>query len=51
MYDWLKQYEALWTHQVDRIKQRAERMQREADARKDAPPEPSGPGPRVARDA
>lgn len=29
MYDWLKKYESLWTGQLDRIKQRAERLQRE----------------------
>lgn len=30
MYDWLKQYDRLWTNQLDRIKQRAERAQRAA---------------------
>jgi DNA-binding transcriptional ArsR family regulator len=30
MYDWLKQYERLWTHQLDRIKQRAEHLQQQA---------------------
>ncbi|MDX9912057.1 MAG: metalloregulator ArsR/SmtB family transcription factor [Phycisphaerales bacterium] len=30
MFDWLKQYEQFWTHQLDRIKERAERKQREA---------------------
>jgi DNA-binding transcriptional ArsR family regulator len=29
MYDWLKTHERFWTHQLDRVKQRAERMQRE----------------------
>jgi len=29
MYDWLKYYERFWTHQVDRIKQRAERIAKE----------------------
>lgn len=33
MYDWLKQYEQMWTHQLDRIKQRAENMQRDAASR------------------
>jgi DNA-binding transcriptional ArsR family regulator len=29
MYDWLKSYEQFWTHQTDRIKERAERKARE----------------------
>src|SRR5262245_51195523 len=29
MYDWVKTYERFWTHQMDRIKQRAERLARE----------------------
>jgi DNA-binding transcriptional ArsR family regulator len=29
MYDWIKRYERFWSHQLDRIKQRAERMARE----------------------
>lgn len=33
MHDWIKQYERLWTNQLDRVKERAERLQREADAR------------------
>lgn len=36
MYDWLKQYESLWTHQLDRIKQRAERLQREGKSKRDS---------------
>jgi DNA-binding transcriptional ArsR family regulator len=32
MHDWLSMFEAMWTHQLDRIQQRAERMQREAKA-------------------
>lgn len=36
MYDWLKKYEQLWTHQLDRIKQRAERLQRDSKP-KDTP--------------
>lgn len=31
MYDWLKMYEHLWSHKLDRIKERAERTQRERD--------------------
>jgi DNA-binding transcriptional ArsR family regulator len=27
MYDWLKMYEHLWSHKLDRIKARAKRMQ------------------------
>jgi hypothetical protein len=33
MYDWLKMFEAMWSHQLDRVKARAERMQRAAEAR------------------
>ena len=29
MYDWLKTYERFWSHQLDRVKQRAERKARE----------------------
>lgn len=36
MYDWLKHYESLWTHQLDRIKQRAERLQREGKSKRDS---------------
>lgn len=32
MYDWIKMFEGLWAHKVDRIKERAERMQRERNA-------------------
>jgi DNA-binding transcriptional ArsR family regulator len=28
VFDWAKSFEQLWTHQLDRIKQRAEQMQR-----------------------
>ena len=27
MYDWLKMFEHLWSHKLDRIKERAERLQ------------------------
>src|SRR5690242_20355731 len=30
VFEWAKSFEQLWSHQLDRIKQRAERMQREA---------------------
>ncbi|MBX3355022.1 MAG: helix-turn-helix transcriptional regulator [Phycisphaeraceae bacterium] len=30
MHDWLSQYERLWTHQLSRIRERAERMQHAA---------------------
>ena len=33
MYDWIKMFEGLWTHKIDRIKERAERVQRERDAK------------------
>lgn len=29
VFDWVKQYEKFWEHQLERIKARAERMQRE----------------------
>ena len=29
VHDWVKAFEALWTHQLDRIKERAERRARE----------------------
>ena len=29
VHDWVKTFEALWTHQLDRIKERAERRARE----------------------
>ncbi|MBS0196403.1 MAG: helix-turn-helix transcriptional regulator [Planctomycetes bacterium] len=30
VYDWVKTYERFWDHQLQRIKERAERMQRES---------------------
>lgn len=33
MYDWIKMYEHLWSHKLDRIKERAERTQRERAAK------------------
>lgn len=38
MFDWLKMFEHLWTHKIDRIKDRAERMQRERDATNESKP-------------
>lgn len=31
VYEWVKAYERFWEHQLSRIRERAERMQREAD--------------------
>ena len=39
VYDWAKTFEQFWTHQVDRIKQAAERKAAEARAAKAASPE------------
>jgi DNA-binding transcriptional ArsR family regulator len=30
VYDWAKSFEQLWSHQLDRIKRRAEQMQRDS---------------------
>lgn len=35
MYDWLKMYEHLWSHKLERIKERAERTQRERERERD----------------
>jgi hypothetical protein len=32
VHDWVKNYERFWSHHVDRIKQRAERMAKERAA-------------------
>ncbi len=34
VHDWVKSYERFWTHQLKRIKERAERTARRADAEK-----------------
>lgn len=34
VYDWVKNYERYWEHQLQRIKDRAEQMQRESKDRK-----------------
>jgi DNA-binding transcriptional ArsR family regulator len=40
VHDWVRGFEALWTHQLDRIKERAERRAREQA------PSPTTPNPR-----
>ena len=37
VHDWVKTYERFWTHQLDRIKQRAERKMKEQLDRKSLP--------------
>lgn len=37
VYDWIKTYERFWEHQLNRIKERAERLQREADLKQTPP--------------
>jgi DNA-binding transcriptional ArsR family regulator len=37
VHDWVKTYERFWTHQLDRIRQRAERQARERAAPRDKP--------------
>jgi DNA-binding transcriptional ArsR family regulator len=45
VHDWVKTYERLWSHQLDRIKQRAERdaAQRRDDARQETTDKENGP--------
>lgn len=38
VYDWVKSYERFWDHQLQRIKERAEKMEREAKHKKNQPP-------------
>lgn len=38
MYDWVRRYEMFWTHQLDRVKARAERVQRESEGRDQSRP-------------
>jgi len=33
VFDWVKNFERFWEHQLDRIKERAERMKREAKSK------------------
>jgi len=37
VHDWVKTYERFWTHQLDRIKERAERKMRERSAQESQP--------------
>jgi len=37
VHDWVKHYERFWSHQLDRIKERAERRAREQSARQRQP--------------
>jgi DNA-binding transcriptional ArsR family regulator len=36
VHDWVKAFESLWTHQLDRIKERAERRAREQSKSRNA---------------
>ncbi len=38
VYDWVKEYERFWEHQLQRIKDRAERMERESKRKQPPPP-------------
>ena len=38
VHDWIKSFEQLWSHQLDRIKQRAERRAREQNNLSSSPP-------------
>jgi DNA-binding transcriptional ArsR family regulator len=40
VHDWVKTYERYWTHQLDRIKERAEQKQMDRIARENEPPDP-----------
>ena len=43
MYDWLKTYERFWSHQLDRVKHRAERKALEQSRVLDQPHQKKGP--------
>ncbi len=43
VYDWVKTYERYWGHQLDRIKERAERKMTERSARERAKDKEEGP--------
>ena len=43
VHDWVKQYERFWSHQIDRIKQRAEASAREQAASQQRPPQQHHP--------
>lgn len=38
LHDWVKTFENYWSHNIDRIKERAERKARETEARSAGPP-------------
>ena len=38
VYDWVKEYERFWEHQLQRIKDRAERIERESKRKQPPPP-------------
>ena len=42
MFDWLKTYERFWSHQIDRIKQRAEQKAREQSVASNPPTRKKG---------
>lgn len=41
VYDWVKTYERFWDHQLQRIKDRAEQLQRESKSKQPPPQPPS----------
>jgi hypothetical protein len=41
VYDWIKTYERFWEHQLKRIKDRAEQMERESKLKEPPPPRPT----------
>ena len=43
VHDWVRAYERFWSHQIDRIKERAERKARERAAPADRPEQPNQP--------
>jgi DNA-binding transcriptional ArsR family regulator len=45
VHDWVKAYERYWTHQLDRIRTRAEEKARQRSAGASAPAEPSEANP------
>lgn len=46
IYDWVKAYEQFWTHQLLRVKERAERMARQERGGQHQDQSPPNPGPR-----
>jgi DNA-binding transcriptional ArsR family regulator len=40
VHDWVKSYERYWTHQISRIKERAEQKAMDRIARENRPPDP-----------